>query len=285
MKISVGCAQISPEKGKIETNIDRIAELIQQSYEEKMDLLLFPEACITGYYLEGGVIEKALTTEELSKKLEKRLSFGPQKKIDFVLGFYRKEDGILYNSAAYYEFGPEGLQLIHVYSKFFLPTYGIFDEKRYVARGNDLGVFDTRFGRIAILICEDVWHSIFPALCALKGATLFLIPSASPARGFSSERPSNLEKYERLLQSLSEEHGVHCVNAMLCGFEGGKGLVGGSMVIDPFGNIVVKGPVQEEYLLKADIDQDQLVLARAQSPLLSDLKSVWSDIEKIINRL
>lgn len=283
MKICVGCAQISPAKGDIEKNLDLIATLIQQSYEENIDLLLFPEASTTGYFLEGGVIEKALTTKELSEKLQKRLLFQPQKKIDFALGFYHKENGMIYNSAAYYELGPEGLHLIHVYSKFFLPTYGVFDEKRYVARGNHLGVFDTRFGQIAILICEDLWHSIFPTLCALKGASLFLIPSASPARGFRSQRPSNLEKYERLLQSTSEEHGVYCINAMLSGFEGGKGLVGGSMVTDPFGNIVARGPVQEEYLLKAEIDLEQLTLARAQSPLLSDLKSVWSDIKKMIS--
>ena len=81
-------------------------------------------------------------------------------------------------------------------------------------------------GRLAILICEDIWHSILPSLCAAAGAQLILVPSASPGRGFSGNTVSNLDRYERLLTAVSEEHGVYCVNCHLCGFEGGKGFVG-----------------------------------------------------------
>ena len=285
MKLRTGCAQIAPLKANLEFNLDRVAELIQQAMEEEIDLLLFPETSLSGYYLEGGVIENAITQDELTQKLKVRLDQIPhQRRIDFALGFYHQQGGNLYNSAIYYELSPNQLKPLHVYSKLFLPTYGVFDEKRFVSRGNTLGVFDSRFGRVALMICEDVWHSIMPTLLALAGAQIFLIPSASPARGFQSDKPSNLEKYENLLKGISSEHGVFCLNAMLCGFEGGKGLVGGSMVVDPFGSILVQGPVQEEFLLKTEIDLDEITIARAQSPLLADLKSVWSDLKKIINQ-
>ncbi len=286
MKIRVGCAQIAPLKAKIELNLDRVVELVQQAIKEEIDLLLFPEASLSGYYLEGGVIENAITQEELTQKLRARLDqISHKRKIDFALGFYQQKNGNLYNSAIYYELHPDHLKPLHVYSKLFLPTYGIFDEKRFVSRGNTLGVFDSRFGRVALMICEDVWHSIMPTLSALAEAQVFLIPSASPARGFQSEKPSNLEKYENLLKGISSEHGVFCLNAMLCGFEGGKGLVGGSMVVDPFGSILAQGPVQEEFLLETEIDLDEIAVSRAQSPLLRNLKSVWEDLKKIINQI
>ncbi|MBI3721220.1 MAG: beta-ureidopropionase, partial [Fimbriimonas ginsengisoli] len=167
------------------------------------------------------------------------------------------------------------------YRKFFLPTYGVFDEERFVSRGRELGVFDTSLGRIGVLICEDVWHSVLAALLALRGAQVVVVPSASPARGFSGELPDNLERYERMLRAVSEEHGVWCLNCQLCGFEGGKGFVGGSSVVDPFGRVAARSPVMDEHVLLAEIDLDQVQLARSQTPLVSDLQSAWGDVKRL----
>ena len=70
----------------------------------------------------------------------------------------------------------------------FLPTYGVFDEERFVEAGRSVQAFDTRWGRAAILICEDAWHSFTPMLAALDGAQLIIVPSASPARGTGTRR-------------------------------------------------------------------------------------------------
>jgi predicted amidohydrolase len=75
------------------------------------------------------------------------------------------------------------------------------------------------------------------------------------------------------------------VNTQLCGFEGGKGFVGGSMVIDPMGRVMVQSPVGEEHLLLATLDMDQIRLARAQSPLISDLQEAWGDVKEIVEEL
>jgi predicted amidohydrolase len=173
--------------------------------------------------------------------------------------------------------------LLGVYRKFFLPTYGVFDEERFVSSGRDLCVLDSRFGRLAILICEDVWHSILPTLCAVRGAQLLLVPAASPARGFSGSDIENHERYRRLFQGISEEHGLYCLNSQLCGFEGGKGFIGGSMIIDPLGNVQVQAVLGEESLLVADIDLDLISIARANSPLLTDLRSAWGDIRRLVD--
>ena len=61
-------------------------------------------------------------------------------------------------------------ELVHVHRKVHLPTYGLFEEGRYFAAGDSVRSFPTRFGRLAMLVCEDVWHLPMPYLAALDGA-------------------------------------------------------------------------------------------------------------------
>jgi N-carbamoylputrescine amidase len=285
MAFKVACAQFAPRKAAVAENLDRISDIVVQAHSEEIDLVVFPETATSGYFLEGGVLESALSNDQLTGELSKRLSGRVEKPIDAVIGFYQNWEGNLYNSAAYFELSENGPRLVHVYRKFFLPTYGVFDEERFVSRGRDIGVFETRLGKVALMICEDVWHSIIPALCAASGAQMAIVPSASPGRGFSGQMVGNLDRYERLLTAVSEEHGIYCVNAQLCGFEGGKGFVGGSVVTDPFGKLVAKSPILDEHLLVSDIDLELVALARAQSPLISDLQAAWSDIRRIVSDL
>lgn len=282
MQFRVASGQFAPKKAEISQNLDVIASIATQAVGEQADLLLLPETCTSGYFLEGGVLEAAMTKERLAHELWSRLKDSVVRPLDVALGFYEIADGILYNSAAYLQFTPEGVRITGVYRKFFLPTYGVFDEERFVSRGRDLAVFDTRFGRVAVLICEDIWHSVMPMLCAVQGAQLLLVPAASPARGFAGDEIDNHERYRRLFRAVGEEHSVFVVSAQLIGFEGGKGFIGGSMVTDPFGGVVAEAPIAEPQLLIADIDTDLVGIARAQSPLLSDLKSQWEEIRRLV---
>lgn len=282
MRVTVGCAQFAPRKAEVQTNLDTLADRVVQAAEEGCDLVAFPETATSGYFLEGGVLEASLESGELLASLAHRLDGRLASPIDVVVGFYEKASGNLYNSAAYLEFGPAGGRVVHVYRKFFLPTYGVFDEERFVNRGRELGVFDTRFGRVGMLICEDVWHSVLPTLTALAGAQILIVPSASPARGFSGDDIENHDRYRRMMRAVSEEHAIYSLNVQLCGFEGGKGFVGGSLVIDPLGRIAGESPIAEEHLLVAEMDLDLIAIARANSPLLGDLQSAWSDIKRLV---
>lgn len=284
MRFTAGCASFAPEKARTDENLARIAEWIVQAGTESVDLLVFPEAAASGYFLEGGLAENAMPAAELAANLNSHLN-GKIAKMDVVVGFFESDGGDLFNSAAYLEVRGKDVVVKHVYRKFFLPTYGVFDEERFVSRGHTVDVIPTSFGNLSILICEDVWHSILPTLCAAKGAEILVVPSASPARGFAGEEPGNLERYERLLRGISEEHSLYCLNAMLAGFEGGKGFVGGSAIIDPFGNKVAKSPLLEEHLLVAEINLDQVRHARTRSPLLADLRSAWQDLAAEVESL
>lgn len=261
-------------------NLDMIAEIISQCSSEAIDLVLFPESATTGYFLEGGTLEMAMSVDDLLSEFARRAET-IKRPVDAVVGFYELSDGSLYNSAAYIQFDPTPT-LVGVYRKFFLPSYGVFDEERFVSRGSELGVFQTRFGKVGVLICEDVWHSVLPMLCAVSGAQILLVPSASPGRGFSGEMIGNLERYDRMLRAVSEEHGVFAMNCQLCGFEGGKGFVGGSSIVNPMGEVLARSPISEPHLLTASIDLDLVGIARAQTPLISDLRSAWSDLQGMV---
>lgn len=279
MSVRVACAQFAPKKADLATNLDLICEAIRTAANEGSDIICFAETATTGYFLEGGVLECALAPLELCTEVATRTRDLPRA-IDALIGFYELHDDKVYNSVAHLEFENGQWRTNFVYRKFFLATYGVFDEDRFVGRGREPGVFNSRFGKLGVLICEDVWHSIMPTLQALMGAQIIFVPSASPARGFSGDSIGNLERYRRMLRSFAEEHGVFAVNCQLIGFEGGKGFVGGSSIVDPFGKVIAESPIQEDHLLVADCDLDLIQIARQNTPLLADLESHWEDLRR-----
>jgi NAD+ synthetase len=277
LRLAVG--QFKPAKGDYAGNVGRVGTLLAQLAEwpEPPDLLILPEAAMTGYLVEGGVREVAVTAGTLLDDLvaQHRLAGAPP--VDVALGFYERWRDRLYNSALYASLGSDP-KILHVHRKVFLPTYGVFDEERFVEAGHEIGTFATRWGKGAILICEDAWHSLTPTVAALRGAQLVIIPSASPARGAAPlegrlSRPANVARWERIARDVAEEHGVWVVVAQLVGFEGGKGFAGGSVVATPRGEIAVRGPLWDEALIEARIDLGEIARARADQPLLADLET------------
>jgi NAD+ synthetase len=284
--IRLAISQFRPTKGDYPGNVARIGAVIAQAakLDPKPDLLVFPETATSGYFVEGGVKEVAVTAGTLLRDLA-GLYQGPS--IDVAIGFYEKFQSHIHNSCLYATFGTSKPEVRHVHRKVFLPTYGVFDEERFVDRGQEgVRAFDTSWGgRAAILICEDAWHSLAATVAALEGAQLLIVPSASPARGSGmdedgSRLPASVIRWERIVRGIAEEHGVFVALANLVGFEGGKGFPGASAVIDPMGNVLVRGPLFEEALLTADLDLEALTDARADSPLLADLRSALPVLTK-----
>ncbi|HXE84170.1 MAG TPA: NAD+ synthase [Gemmatimonadales bacterium] len=282
--VRIVLSQFRPTKGEYAENVARIGAVVSQAVklDPKPDLIVFPETATSGYFVEGGVKELAVTAGTLVRDLAAAYK-GPT--IDVVVGFYEQFQNHIYNSGLYVTLGDKTPEVRHVHRKVFLPTYGVFDEERFVDRGQE-GVrsFDTGWGgKAAILICEDAWHSLAATVAALQGAQLLIVPSASPARGLGEELPTSVVRWERIVQGIAEEHGVFVALANLVGFEGGKGFPGASVVIDPTGRIVARGPLFEEALLTAELDLDSLTTARSDSPLLSDLQSALPVLTKSLS--
>jgi len=289
--IRLALSQFRPSKGEYAQNVSRIGAVVGQAaqLDPKPDLVVFPETATSGYFVEGGVKELAVTAGTLARDLAASYH-GPA--IDVVVGFYERFQNHIYNSALYVTLSNKKPEVRHVHRKVFLPTYGVFDEERFVDRGQD-GVrsFETGWGgKAAILICEDAWHSLAATVAALEGAQLIIVPSASPARGLGEVEdcegeslPASVIRWERIVRGIAEEHGVFVALANLVGFEGGKGFPGASAVIDPTGRVLARGPLFEEALVTADIDLDSLTTARSDSPLLADLQSALPVLTKSLS--
>ncbi|HET8649477.1 MAG TPA: NAD+ synthase [Gemmatimonadales bacterium] len=275
--LRLAIAQMRPQKGAYRENLARLGTLLGEfaASAEPPDLVLLPESALTGYFLEGGVRELAMDADQLFDDLARVHADSGAAPIDIALGFYEVWQNRLYNSAIYAELGGANAGIRHIHRKIFLPTYGVFDEERFVEAGRSIQAFDTRWGRAALLICEDVWHSLTPTIAALDGAQVMLVPSASPARGVLCEdgrRPSSLSRWEMLSQDLAGEHGVYFALAQLVGFEGGKGFVGGSLLAGPRGDLLAEAPVFGESVIQAVLDFEEITRARADLPLLADLE-------------
>lgn len=277
--LRLAIAQIRPRKGAYEENLCRLGALFREvgSWPEPPELLVAPETALTGYFLEGGVRDLAITGDQLFADLSRQHQEAGSAPLDVALGFYEVHGNRLYNSGMYATLGGPDAGIRHIHRKIFLPTYGVFDEERFVEAGRSVQAFDTRWGRAAILICEDAWHSFTPMLAALDGAQLIIIPSASPARGVvtsddTAGRPVSLARWSRLAQDIAGEHGVYVALSQLVGFEGGKAFPGGSILAGPRGDLLVQGPVFQEAVVPAVLDFEEITRARADLPLLADLE-------------
>ncbi len=280
MKRNIIMAQFRPVKGDLGATLEHCARTIERAlcFDPRPDLIVFPETALTGYFLEGAVREQAQSAAEVLRLL----NAGPgsaAEGVDVVIGFYESCQGEVYNSALYATLGPSG-GIRHIHRKVFLPTYGLFQEGRFVSSGSGVSAFEGGCGRTAMLICEDAWHSVTGTLAALDGARIIIILSASPARGAEPgpQIPGNLARWNFLASALAKEHGVYVFVPQLVGFEGGKGFAGGSVAFDPTGALLASGPLWEESLMEVPVDLAEVDRERARNPLLSDLEGAWPQL-------
>ncbi|MDB5028158.1 MAG: putative amidohydrolase, partial [Candidatus Eremiobacteraeota bacterium] len=258
--------QFKPRKGDVAANLATMREVFTQLAPDEPDLIVFPEAALTGYFLEGAVYELAVDAPTMAQRVDEQWrASGATRPCDVVIGFYENVAGTFHNSAIYVRCGEDdGVHIVHVHRKMFLPTYGVFDEERFLTRGRRLSVFDTPFGPAAILICEDAWHAIMPTVAALKGARLMIVPSASPGRGLSADGElESTARWKSLLSSAAAEHGVYVLYAGLTGFEGGKGMSGGTCAFSPRGDLLQTAGLLDACIVKVELDPTEVDLARA----------------------
>lgn len=288
--VTIAVAQLHPRKGDYQGNLARIGELLAQLADSspRPQVIHLPETVLSGYFVEGGVREVAVTAGTLAGDLDRAYrasARGALHPVDVIAGFYERWRGTLYNAAAYVRLGEGAPRVLHVHRKAFLPTYGLFDEERFVERGHEIRAFDTPWGRAAILICEDAWHSLSGTIAALDDAEVIFVSSAAPARGIHPRDdghpgPATVARWERLIREIAEEHGVFVSLANLVGSEGGKVFAGCSALLGPHGDLRLRGPEWEEAVLVATLDLGDIGRARADTPLLADLRTALPHLRR-----
>lgn len=283
MKITLGLAQISPKLGDVPANLDKHLAQIEAAARQGVHLLMFPELSLTGYNLQDLVYELAIHPGPTDPIFGPLLEATTRHTIDLTVGFVEEDRRHrFFISQAYLSQGA----IVHVHRKVYLPTYSLFDEGRYFAWGDAVRAFDTRFGRVGMLICEDFWHASPPYLLWLDGADVLLLHSASPGRGLDQEPRLHsarwVELVNRAYASLFTNFVVHCNRV---GFEDGLNFWGGSTVATPDGEFTHQGPYFEEALVVGTIDLNQLHRTRSRLPLLRDERTglLSRELARILN--
>jgi NAD+ synthase (glutamine-hydrolysing) len=281
MQLTLALAQINTTLGDVQANLEKHLSVIRDAKASGADPVLFPELSLTGYVLQDLVPAVATLTEADDPVFRALLE--ASRTVDLVVGFVDEDPRHrFYIASAYLSQGA----LVHLHHKVYLPTYGLFDEGRFFAPGDSVRAFDTRFGRLGMLICEDFWHASPPYLLWQDGADLLLFSSASPGRGLASksklESSAWVEQTNRAYAGLFTAFVAHSNRT---GFEDGLNFWGGSTVYDPDGKLLVQAPYFEEALTLCEIDLNQLHRTRARLPLLRDerLELVQRELERILH--
>ncbi len=242
MKLSL--SQISSKLSR--DNLEKHLHYIQIAKDNKSDLIIFPELSLNGYSMMDLVFEDAYDTDELNVlKDESRY-------IDILVGAALRVGYKIFNSAIYFSEG----EIINIYHKNTLPNYGMFQEARFFFAGNTIDSFETKFGSVICVICEDLWNvKIIEKIVSVKPDIIYIL-SASPARGFSENGIEIERKWNNILGTTASLSGTYTVFVNRVGFEDGLGFWGGSRVMNPRGLVEKKASLFEEELLEVDLSNN-----------------------------
>jgi predicted amidohydrolase len=280
--VTVALAQFYPRLGDVAANLAAHLTTVAGAAAAGAGLVVFPELSITGYFLKDQVPEVALTVD--SPEVGALRAASREGGIDIVAGLILESDQHrFYNASLYLSAG----EITHVHRKVYLPTYGLFDEQRYVAAGDRFRAFDAPLGgrtghtwRAGILICEDLWHPSAAALLARQGVDLVICPSASPGRGqLQGEAVGTASSYDVMTRTYAQLFTTYVLYCNRSGFEDGVGFWGGSRVVDPVGAVVAEVRGAHETLLVHRLERSAIRRARIAYPLLRDERNDVNDAE------
>ena len=216
----VTLAQISPKLScdNIQAHLDIITE-----HKEQSDVIVFPELSLHGYLLQDKVYENAYTLDDIEVLIQ------ASKEVDIVVGMVHQDAKAIFNTALYLSQGKVG----HIHHKNHLPNYGMFEEARYFFKGESVDSFDTEYGDVMMLVCEDLWRAEIIATVAEKKPKYLYVLANSPARDFSDEGLLIESQWLSILKTTALLSGTTVIFVNRTGFEDGLGFWGGSCVITP----------------------------------------------------
>ncbi len=256
MKLAL--AQIDSTVGDLEGNRDLILAGIEEARRAGADLVLVPELAVTGYPPEDLLLRPGFV-----RAADASLGRIAAETQDIVaLVGVPLFDGVLYNACAICADG----EVTGWAKKWHLPNYGVFDEKRYFASGDELALIDVAGTKVGITICADMWGPGPPTTeLAAAGAELVVNISASPFHvGRAEER-------EAIFSARARESGVRVA---LCNTVGGQDELvfdGHSLVLESDGSVLARAPGFEEALLVVDLDR----------PEAATVASLGEDVEQM----
>ena len=246
-------AQMNPTVGDLDGNTRTILRLIGEARSLGADLIAFPEMALTGYPPEDLLLKPQFVQDSL--KFRDQVVAQTQD-IAVVLGCVDRNE-YLYNAAAVACDG----KLIGVYHKIYLPNYGVFDEKRYFEPGRECPVYVINGVGIGINVCEDIWYEVGPTeVQCVAGAELIININGSPYHA------GKLDFREQMLAARAVHNKAIVSYTNMVGGQDELVFDGGGLVLDPHGQLLVKGCQFEEEMVVVDLDMDVVAAARQGEP-------------------
>ena len=275
------CAQIAPRLGDVAANLDTHLSILEDAGGRGAHLVVFPELSLCGYFLRDLVPDVAVRPD--GPELAQLAAACEQ--VDAVVGcVLETDDARFLNAAVLLNRG----QVAAMHAKVYLPTYGLFDEQRYLAAGDRLCSVELalpaadppRPWQAGMLICEDIWHPGAVSLLARQGMDVLIVPSASPGRGvrfgYGLGTARSYDVMTRTYAQLTTAYVIYCNRV---GFEDGVGFWGGSRVVGPDGELVAEPAGSDEALVWHLLDRGAVRRARIATPLLRDARHDLTDRE------
>ncbi len=266
MKFTLALAQFAPRLGDVDANLETMLDFIARARNAHADLVIFPELALTGYYLKDLAPEVAVRPLPGDARFARLLA--ASRDLDLIVSFVAEDPRYRYSIAAAY-LSTE--RVVHLHRKVYLPTYRLFDDARYFAPGDSFRAFDTRLGRMGLLICEDAWHLSSPYVLWQDGADFLIDVSASPGYGLSTrDETVNAETVKTFLRTYASLLTTFVIFANRVGMEDGIAFWGGSCVLGPDGGTLASAPQFQDAWVVVEIDSDALRRARLGLPTLRD---------------
>jgi predicted amidohydrolase len=286
MKVAIH--QTSPVLFDLDANLKEVVDRIIQSKEEDINLNVFPELALTGYFVGPRYHDVALRLDSEKIKLIKEATKGT----GAIVGFIEESPSMnFYNSALVAIDG----EILFAYRKLNLPNYGVFEERKCFANGKQVRVFQYCGLNIAVFICNDLWHPSIPYLAVCQKADVF-ITIINSTEGAMVPEFSNIESWEIINKFYSRVFGIFNINANRVGKEpvNNWGLYiseksdgelpydvfstpsqiqeykfwGGSEIIDPYGQIICKAAYEMPDKIIGKIDRNVLRQKKILLPYL-----------------
>ena len=242
-QLRVALAQLNMLVGDVAGNVAKaVAAMARARDELAAHVVVFPELALTGYPPEDLLLRPGLHREVLRGLEEIRRQVSG---IDVVIGYPTVAAQGLHNSASLLREG----RVIATYHKQHLPNYSVFDEKRYFEPGHEAVVVDVHGVRVALTVCEDLWHPGPMAQARAAGAQLMFNLNASP---FHARKGG---EREAVLRQRIAEAAMPVVYVNLVGGQDELVFDGESLVMDAAGEVVLRGRsfVEEIYLAEFDV--------------------------------
>ncbi len=277
--LAVAVAQIVTVLGDVAANRRKHLEVIDAARTAGIDVLVFPEMSLTGHAAGPDTLRLALRREDPLIADIARASGA----MCTVFGLIEEGSAAqFYNTAIAVRDGA----IVAAHRKINLATYGRLDDGKHFAAGRSVETLDLAPDwRAGIMICADLWNPALVHLAAVQGATLLLAPisSAIEAVGADFDNPGG---WDVNLRFYALTYGLPVAMANRVGREGELTFWGGSRILDPFGRTLAKAEGEDEALVQARVEFNDVRRARYLLPTVRDanLPLLQRELERIAGR-